>query len=183
MQPALIEKDIKTDELTINMGPQHPSTHGVLRVILKTDGEICLDAQPDIGYLHRCAEKIAENLNYGMFVPYTDRMDYVSGMGCNLGYCIAVEQLTGIQIPPRGDAKVDSLAPLWSGANWHERECFDLSGVTFTGHPDLRRILCAPDWEGHALRKDYKAPDYYHGIQNNVNLIDLDHRPPIPEIV
>ncbi len=102
-QPATIERDIKTDELTINMGPQHPSTHGVLRVVLKTDGEMCLDAQPDIGYLHRCAEKIAENLLYGMFVPYTDRMDYVSGMGCNMGYCMAVEQVAGIKIPERGE--------------------------------------------------------------------------------
>lgn len=84
---------------------------------------------------------------------------------------------------PRDAARVESLASLWRAADWHERECFDLSGVTFTGHPDLRRILCPDDWEGHALRKDYKAPDYYHGIQNNVNLIDLDHRPPIPEIV
>ena len=84
---------------------------------------------------------------------------------------------------PRDGAKLESLASLWQGANWHERECFDLSGVTFTGHPDLRRILCPDDWEGHALRKDYKAPDYYHGIQNNVNLIDLDNRPPLPETV
>ncbi len=84
---------------------------------------------------------------------------------------------------PRDAARVDSLASLWRAADWHERECFDLSGVSFAGHPDLRRILCPDDWEGHALRKDYKAPDFYHGIQNNVNLIDLDNRPPIPEIV
>ncbi len=84
---------------------------------------------------------------------------------------------------PRDAARVDSLAPLWSAANWHERECFDLSGVTFDGHPDLRRILCPDDWVGHALRKDYKAPDHYHGIVNNVNLIDLDNRQPLPDTV
>ncbi|MCY2925230.1 MAG: NADH-quinone oxidoreductase subunit D, partial [Planctomycetota bacterium] len=87
--------------MVINMGPQHPATHGVLRVILRTDGELVLDAIPDIGYLHRCAEKIGENIPYTQFVPYTDRMDYLAAMNNNIAYCLAVEKLAGIEAPPR----------------------------------------------------------------------------------
>ncbi|MFN7182002.1 MAG: NADH-quinone oxidoreductase subunit D [Planctomycetota bacterium] len=85
----------------VNMGPQHPSTHGVLRLIIKTDGEVVKEVIPVIGYLHRCAEKIGENLTYVQYVPYTDRMDYLSSMSDNLGFCLAVEKLLGIEIPPR----------------------------------------------------------------------------------
>jgi NADH-quinone oxidoreductase subunit D len=85
----------------VNMGPQHPSTHGVLRLLLKTDGEIVEEVQPHVGYLHRCAEKIGENLNSIQFVPYTDRLDYLSSMSDNLGYCLAVEKLLGVDVPPK----------------------------------------------------------------------------------
>ncbi|MBI3099595.1 MAG: NADH-quinone oxidoreductase subunit D [Planctomycetes bacterium] len=95
---------MKTDELLVNMGPQHPSTHGVLRLIIKTDGELVREATPVIGYLHRCAEKIGENIQYVQYVPYTDRMDYLSSMSDNLAYCLAVEKLLQIEIPPRGQA-------------------------------------------------------------------------------
>ncbi|MCY2928281.1 MAG: NADH-quinone oxidoreductase subunit D [Planctomycetota bacterium] len=93
--------ELRTEEMIINMGPQHPATHGVLRVILRTDGELILDAIPDIGYLHRCAEKIGENVPYTQFVPYTDRMDYLAAMNNNIAYCLAVEKLAGIEAPPR----------------------------------------------------------------------------------
>ena len=76
--------DLPTEEMLVNMGPQHPSTHGVLRLVLRTDGEMILEAIPHIGYLHRCAEKIGENLQPYQFIPYTDRMDYVSGMNTRL---------------------------------------------------------------------------------------------------
>jgi NADH-quinone oxidoreductase subunit D len=96
-----IPADVQTEELLVNMGPQHPSTHGVLRVVLQTDGEMVLKATPHIGYLHRCAEKIAENVSYPQFVPYTDRMDYLAAMNNNLGFALAVEKLAGIEVPPR----------------------------------------------------------------------------------
>ena len=69
---------------------------------------------------------------------------------------------------PRDTPTIDSITHLWGGADWHEREAWDLMGIVFTGHHNLVRILCAEDWEGHPLRKDYKSPDYYHGIRNNV---------------
>jgi NADH-quinone oxidoreductase subunit D len=96
-----IEFDVRTDEMLINMGPQHPSTHGVLRVMLRTDGEVVREVTPHLGYLHRCAEKIGENVTPIQFIPYTDRMDYLAAMNMNLGYSMAVEQLCGMQIPEK----------------------------------------------------------------------------------
>jgi NADH-quinone oxidoreductase subunit D len=93
--------DIRTEEMLLNMGPQHPSTHGVLRVVVRTDGEIVLDCEPHIGYLHRCFEKIAENETYIQIVPHTDRMDYLMAMGNNLGYVLTVEKLMQLKIPER----------------------------------------------------------------------------------
>jgi len=88
---------LDSNELVINMGPQHPATHGVLRVILKLDGEKVLGTECVIGYLHRGVEKIAENRTYTMFNPYVDRMDYVAAVSNGLGYCEAVEKLLNIK--------------------------------------------------------------------------------------
>src|ERR671939_513917 len=92
---------LDANELVLNMGPQHPSTHGVLRVILKLDGEKVLGTECVIGYLHRGVEKIAENRTYTMFNPYVDRMDYVAAVSNGLGYCLAVEKLLNIEAPRR----------------------------------------------------------------------------------
>lgn len=94
------EQDLDTDEMLLSMGPQHPATHGVLRVELRTDGEIVRAARPHIGYLHRCFEKHAENVDYPGVIPYTDRLDYVAAMGNSLGYSLAVEKLLGIEVSP-----------------------------------------------------------------------------------
>jgi NADH-quinone oxidoreductase subunit D len=99
--PAVVEFDVRTDEMLVNMGPQHPSTHGVLRLVLRTDGEIVSEVTPHLGYLHRCAEKIGENVTPIQFIPYTDRMDYLSAMNMNLGYSLAVEKLCGMKIPQK----------------------------------------------------------------------------------
>ena len=95
--------DIHGEKMILNMGPSHPATHGVLRIVLELDGEIITKATPDIGYLHRGDEKIAENMTYTQFIPYTDRLDYLAPLSNNVAYALAVEKLMGIekQLPPR----------------------------------------------------------------------------------
>ena len=97
VDPDLVEFDLRSDEMLVNMGPQHPSTHGVLRLVLRTDGEVVTEATPHIGYLHRCGEKIGENLTPRQFLPYTDRLDYLAGINMNLGWALAVEKLMGLR--------------------------------------------------------------------------------------
>src|SRR5664279_2776892 len=92
---------IKTEEMVLNMGPQHPSTHGVLRLELVLEGEIIQKVIPHIGYLHRCFEKHCEAMTYPQIIPYTDRMDYLAAMYNEFGYVVAVEKLLGIQVPER----------------------------------------------------------------------------------
>ena len=96
-------QDMQGEKMVLNMGPSHPATHGVLRIILELDGEIITKAVPDIGYLHRGDEKIAENMTWGMFIPYTDRLDYLAPLANNVAYALAVEKLLGIhdKLPPR----------------------------------------------------------------------------------
>ncbi len=97
-------EDIIGEKLILNMGPSHPATHGVLRLILELDGEIITKATPDVGFLHRGDEKIAENMHYNQFVPYTDRLDYLAPLANNVAYALAVEKLLGWELPPRGKA-------------------------------------------------------------------------------
>ena len=96
--------DIVGEKLVLNMGPSHPATHGVLRLVLELDGEIITKADPDVGFLHRGDEKIAENMHYNQFVPYTDRLDYLAPLANNVAYALAVEKLMGWEVPERGRA-------------------------------------------------------------------------------
>lgn len=97
-------EDLVGEKLVLNMGPSHPATHGVLRLILELDGEIITKADPDVGFLHRGDEKIAENMQYNQFVPYTDRLDYLAPLANNVAYALAVEKLMGWELPERGKA-------------------------------------------------------------------------------
>jgi len=90
-------QDVQGERMVLNMGPSHPSTHGVLRIVLELDGEVITKATPDIGYLHRGDEKIAENMTWTQFIPYTDRLDYLAPLANNVAYALAVEKLLGIQ--------------------------------------------------------------------------------------
>lgn len=97
-------QDLLGEKMVLNMGPSHPATHGVLRLVLELDGEIVTKCDPDIGYLHRGDEKIAESMHYNQFVPYTDRLDYLAPLANNVAYACAVEKLMGWELPPRGQA-------------------------------------------------------------------------------
>ncbi len=97
-------KEFDSGKMSLSMGPSHPSTHGVLRIQFELDGEIVTKANPVIGYLHRGDEKIAENMTYNQFVPYTDRLDYLAPLANNMAYAIAVERLAGLEVPARCQA-------------------------------------------------------------------------------
>lgn len=98
-----LEAGPREGEFYVNMGPQHPSTHGVLRLMLRMDGEVIREVIPHIGYLHRNHEKIAESRPYPQYIMFSDRLDYLASMNMNLGYCVAVERLCGIEVPERAD--------------------------------------------------------------------------------
>ncbi|MFM7242466.1 MAG: NADH-quinone oxidoreductase subunit D, partial [Opitutia bacterium] len=101
---AARSEELRGENMTLNMGPSHPATHGVLRLSLELDGDKVVKCDPVIGYLHRGDEKIAENMTYNQFVPYTDRLDYLAPLANNVAYAIAVEKLAGLRLPPRCEA-------------------------------------------------------------------------------
>ncbi len=92
---------VQGDQMVLNIGPQHPSTHGVLRLEVTTDGEIVSKITPHLGYLHRCFEKHAENVTYEQVIPFTDRCDYLASMNSNFGYVVAMEELMEINVSER----------------------------------------------------------------------------------
>src|SRR3989338_1016771 len=123
----------RTEEMDINMGPQHPSTHGVLRLKLTLEGEEGVDIRPVIGYLHRGGEKLCEHRTYPMIEPLTDRLDCVAAISENLGYCGAVEKLMGLQVPPRAQYIRVVLAELQRIAShllWLGTHALDLGAMT-----------------------------------------------------
>src|SRR5215208_7863158 len=99
-----IRDEFGLETLEMNMGPQHPAMHGLLRLILELDGETVVRCDPVMGYLHRSKEKISENRMYPAVIPITDRIDYMHNIAMEYGYCLAVEELLDVEIPPRADA-------------------------------------------------------------------------------
>lgn len=130
---SAVETFLDSNELVLNMGPQHPSTHGVLRVILKLDGEKVIGTECVIGYLHRGVEKIAEHRTYAMFAPYVDRMDYVAAVSNGLGYCLAIEKLLSVEAPPRAQVTRVILTELNRVAShllWLGTHALDIGAMT-----------------------------------------------------
>jgi NADH dehydrogenase I D subunit len=127
------EKIFETRELNVNMGPQHPATHGVLRLVLDIDGETIVKVTPYVGYLHRGIEKLGESLTYFQALPLTDRMDYVSAMSNNIGYCVAVEKLFGIDVPERAKfirTTVGEMSRIANHLLWLATHALDIGAMT-----------------------------------------------------
>ncbi len=130
-EQGLLERD--KDTMTLNMGPQHPSTHGVFRLILEMDGELISSAEPDIGYLHTGIEKSAEYKRYSHIIPMTDRLDYLNPPGNNLAFCLTAEKLLEIDIPPRADylrVIMVELSRIGSHLLWLATHALDIGAMT-----------------------------------------------------
>ena len=168
-----------SDELVINMGPQHPSTHGVLRVKLKLDGERVRGTECVIGYLHRGVEKIAEHRTYQQFAPYVDRMDYVAAVSNGLGYCEAVEKLLSAEAPPRAKVIRTILAELQRIAShlvWLGTHALDIGALTplfycFREREEILKIFekyCGARLTTHAFRIGGLQYEAYDGFERDV---------------
>ena len=173
---------LDANELVINMGPQHPSTHGVLRVILKLDGEKVLGTECVIGYLHRGVEKIAENRTYVQFAPYVDRMDYVASVSNGLGYCEAVEKLMGVEVPPRAKyvrTILTELNRIASHLLWLGTHALDLGAITplfytFREREEILKVFenyCGARLTTHAFRIGGLQYETYDGFEEQVKVI------------
>ena len=169
---------LDANELVINMGPQHPATHGVLRVKLKLDGERVIGSECIIGYLHRGVEKIGENRTYVQFAPYTDRMDYVAAVTNGMGYCEAVEKLLGVELPPRAQYTRVILAELQRIAShllWLGTHALDLGAMTpvfytFREREEILKIFenyCGARLTTHAFRIGGLQYDLYDGFEKD----------------
>ncbi len=172
-----IEKPLETKEITLSMGPQHPSTHGVLRLVLELDGETVVKCTPYVGYLHRGVEKLAEGMTYMQALPLTDRLDYISSMANNVGYCVAVERLFGIEVPERAKfirTMVCEMTRISSHIIWIATHALDLGAMTVFLYSfrerewllDLFEMLC-----GARLTVSYPR---IGGVRNDVSQEFLD---------
>jgi len=183
---------LDANELLINMGPQHPATHGVLRVKLKLDGERVLGSECVIGYLHRGVEKIAENRTYAQFAPYTDRMDYVAAVTNGMGYVEAVEKLLAAEVPPRAQYTRMTLAELQRLAShllWLGTHALDLGAMTpvfytFREREEILKIFekyCGARLTTHAFRIGGLQYETYKGFEQEVKNFLNFFRPKIDE--
>ncbi len=175
----MAETFLDSTELVLNMGPQHPSTHGVLRVIVKLDGEKVLGTDCVIGYLHRGVEKLGENRTYQQFAPYVDRMDYVASVSNGLGYCLAVEKLLGVEAPPRAQVVrviLTELNRIASHLIWLGTHALDIGAITPLFYCMRERELalnifekyCGARLTTHAFRIGGLQYETYDGFEKEV---------------
>ena len=180
------------DEIILNMGPQHPSTHGVLRVKLRLDGEKVVSSECVIGYLHRGVEKIAEHRSYQQFAPYVDRMDYVAAVSNGLGYCEAVEKLMGVEAPPRARVIRTLLTELQRIAShlfWLGTHALDIGALTplfycLREREEILKIFekyCGARLTTHAFRIGGLQYETYNGFEQEVKNLLAFFKPKIDE--
>jgi NADH-quinone oxidoreductase subunit D len=171
---------LESSEMVLQMGPQHPSTHGVLRVILKLDGERVRDVECVIGYLHRGVEKIGENRTYVMFAPYVDRMDYIAAVSNGLGYCLAVERLIDVEAPVRAQvvrvifAELNRISShlLWLGTHALDLGAMTPVFYTFREREEVLKIFenyCGARLTTHAFRIGGLQYDLYDGFEEQTS--------------
>jgi NADH-quinone oxidoreductase subunit D len=172
-------------ELTVSMGPQHPSTHGVLQVKLKLDGERVIDAECVIGYLHRGVEKLGEHQTYGQFVPTLDRMDYIAAVSNCLGYCEAIEKMLGITAPPRAQyirVLMTELNRITSHLLWLGTHALDIGAMTvflyaFREREEILKIFenyCGARLTTHMFRIGGTQYELYEGFEDQVRTFIKD---------
>jgi len=187
--PGVSTTVLGADEIILNMGPQHPSTHGVLRVKLKLDGEKVIGSECIIGYLHRGVEKIGENRIYAQFAPYVDRTDYVAAVSNGLGYCQAVEVLLGAEVPPRAAwvrTILTELQRIASHLLWLGTHALDIGAITplfytFREREEILKIFekyCGARLTTHAFRIGGLLYETYDGFEEDVKCFcrDLDRK-------
>ena len=166
-------------EITVSMGPQHPSTHGVLQVKLKLDGERVIDAECVIGYLHRGVEKLGEAQTYGQFVPTLDRMDYIAAVSNCLGYCETIEKLLGVTAPPRAQyirVIMTELNRISSHLLWLGTHALDIGAMTvflyaFREREEILKIFenyCGARLTTHMFRIGGTQYELYEGFEDQV---------------
>ena len=183
---------LDSTELVINMGPQHPSTHGVLRVIVKLDGEKVLGTDCVIGYLHRGVEKIAENRTWQQFAPYVDRMDYVAAVSNGLGYCLAVERLANLEAPPRAQVVrviLTELNRIASHLLWLATHALDIGAITplfytMREREDILNIYekyCGARLTTHAFRIGGLQYEVYEDFEKDVKAFCNSFLPKVDE--
>src|ERR1700740_159462 len=185
---------LDANELVINMGPQHPATHGVLRVILRLDGEKVLGLECVIGYLHRGVEKIGEHRTYTMFNPYVARMDYVAAVSNGLGYCETVEKLLNVEAPPRARVIRTILTELQRIAShlvWLGTHALDIGALTplfycFREREEILKIFekyCGARLTTHAFRIGGLQYEAYDGFEKDVERFCKDFERRIQDYV
>jgi len=191
-QPNVTTTVLGADEIILNMGPQHPSTHGVLRVKLKLDGEKVTGSECIIGYLHRGVEKIGENRTYPQFAPYVDRTDYVAAVSNGLGYCEAVEKLLGAEAPPRARwvrTILTELQRIASHLLWLGTHALDIGAITpvfytFREREEILKIFekyCGARLTTHAFRIGGLLYETYDGFEEEVKAFCRDFEKKVVE--